>query len=78
MASVQGTLSLLYPVEKSDSGYLASYQKTSFGHPDAFSFSERLLRGLTLLLQKGPGKLIGFPYQEIRDTFSMILSICHH
>jgi hypothetical protein len=46
MASTQGAPPLLYPIEKSDSGYLASHQETSFGYPDAPSFSKRLLQGL--------------------------------
>jgi hypothetical protein len=54
VASAQGAPPLLYPIEKGDPGYLASHQKTSFGNPDAPSFSKRPLRGLTLLLKKDP------------------------
>ena len=78
MASTEGPPPLLYPIEKGDPGHLASHQETSFGHQDALPFSERLFRGLTLLLQKDPVGLNGFPYKKIIATFSMIPSICHH
>src|SRR4030042_330840 len=68
MASTQGAPPLLYPIEKGDTGYLASHQETSFRYPDTPSFSKRLLRGLTLLLQKDPVGLTGFQYKEIIDT----------
>jgi hypothetical protein len=43
MASTQGAPPLLYPVEKSNPGYLASHQKTSFGNQDTLPVSKRPL-----------------------------------